>query len=113
MSRKIIIIVIGIVMLVTDVNAQYNTATTGNDGRNPYQNPNRSPNIYGNQSTENNSQKRSFFSSDVTVTEAPPGFDPEVPSTPVDGGIGLLLAAGVGYGMRRLRKQKGEIDTES
>jgi hypothetical protein len=105
MSRKILIIVIGIVMLMTDVNAQYNTATTGNDGRNPYQNPNRSPNIYGNQSTENNSQKRSFFSSDVTVTEAPPGFDPEVPSTPVDGGIGLLLAAGVGYGIRRLRNR--------
>jgi len=97
--------VIGIAVLMTDVNAQYNTATTGNDGRNPYQNPNRQPNIYGNQSTENNSQKRSFFSSDVTVTEAPPGFDPDAPSTPLDGGIGLLLAAGVVAGVRRIRRE--------
>ena len=97
--------VIGLAVLMTDVSSQYNTATTGNDGRNPYQKPNRQPNIYGNQSTENNSQKRSFFSSDVTVTEAPPGFDSEVRSTPVDGGIGLLLAAGVVAGVRRIRRE--------
>ena len=98
--------VIGIAVLMTDVNAQYNTATTGNDGRNPYQNPNRQPNIYGNQSTENNSQKRSFFSSDVTVNEAPPEFTDNVEAIPVDGGLGLLLAAGVGYGVRRLSRRR-------
>ncbi|MEO0065522.1 MAG: hypothetical protein RI983_848 [Bacteroidota bacterium] len=105
MSRRILMIVIGIALLMTDLHAQYNSGTTGYEGRNPYQIPDRQRNIYGNQSTENNSQKRSFFSSDVTVTEAPPGFDPEVPSTPVDGGLGLLLAAGLGYGVRRLRRR--------
>ena len=98
-------IVIGIAVLMTDLHAQYNTATTGNDGRNPYQNPNRSPNIYGNKSTENNSQKRSFFSSDVMTNEAPPDFNDNAPSTPVDGGLGLLLAAGVVAGVRRIRRE--------
>lgn len=98
-------IVIGIAVLMTDVSAQYNTATTGNDGRNPYQNPNRQPNIYGNQSTENNNQKRSFFSSDVMVNDTPPEFSDNVEAIPVDGGMGLLLAAGLGYGVRRLRNR--------
>lgn len=32
-----------------------------------------------------------------------PGSDPDVP---IDGGLSVLLAAGVGYGVRELRKKK-------
>ena len=34
------------------------------------------------------------------------GFADDVTSTPVDGGIGFLLAAGLGYGANRLRRRK-------
>lgn len=107
MNRKILMTVIGIALLMTNLNAQYNTATTGNTGRNPYENPNRSPNIYGNQSNENHFiRKRNISSNDVTVNEAPPEFTDNVEaSIPVDGGLGFLLAAGVGYGIRRLRNR--------
>jgi hypothetical protein len=36
--------------------------------------------------------------------QTPPGLDPDVP---IDGGLSLLLAAGVGYGIKELRKKKG------
>jgi hypothetical protein len=38
----------------------------------------------------------------------PPGFggDDNVDDVPVDGGLSLLIAAGAGYGARKLRKQK-------
>lgn len=32
-----------------------------------------------------------------------PGSDPDVP---IDGGLSILLAAGVGYGIRELKKKK-------
>ena len=99
-------IVIGIALLMADVNAQYNSGTTGYEGRNPYQIPERQRNIYNNKPSENqNSVKRNFFSNDVMVNETPPDFIDDVPSTPVDGGLGLLLAAGLGYGVRRLRRR--------
>ncbi len=34
-----------------------------------------------------------------------PGSDPDVP---IDGGLSILLAAGVGYGIKELRKTKNE-----
>jgi hypothetical protein len=34
-----------------------------------------------------------------------PGFDDNVADVPVDGGLGLLLAAGVAYGASRRRKR--------
>ena len=34
-----------------------------------------------------------------------PGSDPDVP---IDGGLSVLLAAGVGYGIKELRKKKAE-----
>ena len=114
MSRRILMIVIGIAVLMTDLHAQYNTGTTGYEGRNPYQIPERQRNVYGSRPSENqNSGKRNFFSNDVTVNEAPPEFgSDDVPSTPVDGGLGLLLAAGVGYGVRRLKKKKDKRQRE-
>ena len=128
-------IVIGIAVLMTDANAQYNTGTTGYEGRNPYQIPERQRNVYGSRPSENqnngrgnffsndvngikpsesnSSRKRNFFSNDVTVNEAPPEFPDNVDaSIPVDGGLGLLLAAGVGYGVRRLKKKKDKKQRE-
>jgi hypothetical protein len=34
------------------------------------------------------------------------GFTDDVASTPIDGGIGFLLAAGLGYGANRLRRRR-------
>ena len=36
-----------------------------------------------------------------------PGTDPDVP---IDGGISLLLAAGVGYGIKKVRDNRGAKD---
>ena len=38
--------------------------------------------------------------------DGPPVFDENVNSTPIDGGIGFLLAAGLGYGANRLRRRR-------
>lgn len=36
-----------------------------------------------------------------------PGFDPDIsPSVPVDGGLSLLVLAGVGYGIKKNREKK-------
>jgi hypothetical protein len=37
-----------------------------------------------------------------------PGFGDDVTDVPIDGGLSLLVAAGVGYGAKQLRKKKGE-----
>ena len=39
------------------------------------------------------------------ISQAQPGFDDEVNDVPVDGGLSLLVAAGVGYGAKKLRKK--------
>lgn len=43
--------------------------------------------------------KEDFFSSSTP-------FSPPPPPVPIDGGVGLLLAAGVGYGLREMRKRR-------
>jgi hypothetical protein len=40
-----------------------------------------------------------------TLSNAQPGFDDTVNDVPVDGGLSLLVAAGVGYGAKKLRKK--------
>jgi len=35
-----------------------------------------------------------------------PGFGDDTDDVPVDGGISLLVAAGVGYGVKQMRKKK-------
>ena len=35
-----------------------------------------------------------------------PGCDPLDPACPIDGGLGLLLAAGIGYGIKKVRDTK-------
>jgi hypothetical protein len=40
------------------------------------------------------------------LTHAQPGFGDDVDDVPVDGGLSLLVAAGVGYGVKRLRAKR-------
>lgn len=47
-----------------------------------------------------------------SIVQAQPGFDDDVQDTPIDGGVSLLVGAGVAYGVSRLRKQKSEKPTE-
>ena len=37
---------------------------------------------------------------------AQPGFDDDVEDTPIDGGITLVLAAGLAYGVSKMKKTK-------
>jgi hypothetical protein len=41
-----------------------------------------------------------------TISLLAQGFDDEVTDVPIDGGLSLLVAAGVGYGAKQLRKKK-------
>lgn len=38
----------------------------------------------------------------------PPGFDQDTNDVPIDGGLSILLAAGIGYGIKRKFKQEDE-----
>lgn len=39
-----------------------------------------------------------------SVVHAQPGFGDDVDDVPIDGGLLLLIAAGIGYGVKKLRK---------
>ena len=39
---------------------------------------------------------------------AQPGFDDNVDDVPVDGGITLLIAAGMGYGIKRINSKRNK-----
>jgi hypothetical protein len=41
-----------------------------------------------------------------SLTHAQPVFDDDVNDVPVDGGLSLLVAAGVGYGAKKLKNRK-------
>ena len=41
-----------------------------------------------------------------TLLHAQPGFDDEVNDVPIDGGLSLLVAAGVGYGAKKLQERR-------
>jgi hypothetical protein len=40
------------------------------------------------------------------LATAQPGFGDDVDDVPVDGGLSILLAAGVGYGAKKLREKQ-------
>ncbi len=42
-----------------------------------------------------------------TLSHAQPGFGDDVDDVPIDGGLSLLVAAGVGYGAKKLKEWKG------
>jgi hypothetical protein len=41
-----------------------------------------------------------------SLLHAQPGFGDDVDDVPIDGGLSLLLAAGLGYGVKKMRKAK-------
>ena len=41
---------------------------------------------------------------------AQPGFDDDVNDTPIDGGIALLVAAGIGYGLKKANQARKNKD---
>lgn len=41
-----------------------------------------------------------------SLLHAQPGFGDDVEDVPVDGGLSLLVAAGVGYGAKKLREMR-------
>jgi len=46
-----------------------------------------------------------MFSSDIYAQGPPPPPDDTTP-VPIDGGIGILLALGVGYGIKKIKDKK-------
>ena len=40
------------------------------------------------------------------ITHAQPGFGDDVDDVPLDGGLSLLVAAGVGYGVKKMKQRK-------
>ena len=42
------------------------------------------------------------------VAQAPPGFPGDPDQVPIDGGLGLLAAAGGAYALRRLRQKSSK-----
>lgn len=49
--------------------------------------------------------------SSVCLAQFPPD-GPDTPDVPIDGGLSLLLAAGVGYGVKKVRDQRKKKDIE-
>jgi hypothetical protein len=43
-----------------------------------------------------------------SLLHAQPGFGDDVDDVPVDGGLSLLVAAGVGYGIKKIKKRKSK-----
>lgn len=53
-----------------------------------------------------------FLALPVTLYAQGPGFDDDVEDVPIDGGVSLLVAAGVGYGAKKwkdMRNKKEEL----
>ena len=46
-----------------------------------------------------------FVSSDI-LAQGPPGGHVPPPNTPIDGGLGILLAFGVGYAVKKIRDKR-------
>jgi hypothetical protein len=42
------------------------------------------------------------------AVNAQPGFDDDVEDTPIDGGVSLLVGAGIAYGVKRIYNNKKE-----
>jgi hypothetical protein len=44
---------------------------------------------------------------------AQPGFGDDVDDVPVDGGLSLLIASGIGYGVNKLKNKKNQRTTNA
>lgn len=65
-------------------------------------------------------RKVSKYIAIVTIMSLPvaafaqgPGFDDDVEDVPVDGGVSLLVAAGVGYGAKKLKDARKKRKEEA
>ena len=47
-----------------------------------------------------------FFFILPCISHAQPGFGDDVDDVPIDGGLSLLIAAGVGYGAKKLKEKR-------
>ena len=47
-----------------------------------------------------------FLLSLPSLVFAQPGFGDDVDDVPVDGGLSLLVAAGIGYGAKKIRERR-------
>jgi len=47
----------------------------------------------------------------LSKAQGPPDSDPGDPDAPIDGGVGLLVAAGIGYGIKKVRDNQKEKTT--
>ena len=92
MSRRVMVMVMLFFVLMVDVRGQYNTSTSGNGEFSPSEASDAEPPPF-----------------DDDVEPSVPSFDDDVQSVPIDGGLGLLLAAGVGYAANRMRKRKQNL----
>lgn len=48
--------------------------------------------------------------SPIILKASAPGFDGDTNDVPIDGGLSLLLAAGIGYGIRRKLKEEKIVE---
>ncbi len=46
----------------------------------------------------------------IQYVKAQPDFDDEVQDAPIDGGVGILVVAGIAYGMKKRNKMKRESE---
>jgi hypothetical protein len=44
---------------------------------------------------------------------AQPGFDDDVADTPIDGGIAILIASGLIFGAKKIKKSSTETETKN
>lgn len=49
-----------------------------------------------------------FYGNAQTFSGGPPAFGPDVLDNPIDGGLGILLGAGVAYGAKVLRDKRNK-----
>ena len=119
MTKHILLIGLFIQLVVISSMGQYYNQATGTEQRdiyggreseNLYRQREQQNNIYGGQSSGSISVKNNrFFNTEVNAGDVNDIiFEDDVPSTPIDGGVGFLLAAGVGYAVRKLRKNKSK-----
>lgn len=64
--------------------------------------------LFGNSSSDETSRSLEKMFNEISST--PPIFDDNTSDVPIDGGLGFLLVAAIGYGANRLRKHKKKIN---
>ena len=96
--KTIIILILTVLFFWTyTANGQSNEEWGSDSPFGPYEEPEYDP---ANDSPW--SKTENMFNSTTPMTPPPP----PTPGVPIDGGAGFLLAAGVGYGLREIRKRR-------